>query len=121
MPSLPLRTRAFCLGAALVAVAWMRPGATLAQTAADLELVIAVDVSLSMDLDEQRLQRDGYVAAFRDPEVHKVITSGPHGRVAVTYIHLVTAEAPEAPRFRDMVVFRDYAEVAADIKTRRFE
>ena len=46
------------------------------QTAVDLELVIAVDVSLSMDLDEQRLQRDGYVAAFRDPEVHKAITRG---------------------------------------------
>ena len=62
------------------------PGAALAQPAADLELVIAVDVSLSMDLDEQRLQRDGYVAAFRDPEVHKAITSGPHGRIAVTYM-----------------------------------
>ncbi|HZT49091.1 MAG TPA: DUF1194 domain-containing protein, partial [Hyphomicrobiaceae bacterium] len=40
-----------------------------AQTPVDLELVIAVDVSLSMDLDEQRLQRDGYVSAFRDAEV----------------------------------------------------
>src|SRR4029453_7384307 len=61
-------------------------GAALAQTAVDLELVIAVDVSLSMDLDEQRLQRDGYVAAFRDPEVHKAIVSGPNGRIAVTYL-----------------------------------
>lgn len=58
----------------------------LAQIPVDLELVLAVDVSLSMDLDEQRLQRDGYVAAFRDPEVHKAITSGPHGRIAVTYM-----------------------------------
>jgi len=57
-----------------------------AQPAADLELVIAVDVSLSMDLDEQRLQRDGYVAAFRDTEMHKAITSGGHGRLAVTYV-----------------------------------
>jgi len=57
-----------------------------AQTKVDLELVLAVDVSLSMDLDEQRLQREGYVAAFRDPEIHKAITSGPHARIAVTYI-----------------------------------
>ncbi len=57
-----------------------------AQVAVDLELVIAVDVSLSMDLDEQRLQRDGYVAAFRDPELHKAITSGAHRRIAVTYM-----------------------------------
>jgi hypothetical protein len=57
-----------------------------AQTKVDLELVLAVDVSLSMDLDEQRLQREGYVAALRDPEIHKAITSGPHARIAVTYV-----------------------------------
>jgi hypothetical protein len=57
-----------------------------AQTAVDLELVIAVDVSLSMDTDEQQLQRDGYVAAFRDPELHKAIASGPHGRIAVIFM-----------------------------------
>ncbi|NJO35805.1 MAG: DUF1194 domain-containing protein [Rhodospirillales bacterium] len=61
------------------------PGAA-AQTPVDLELVIAVDVSLSMDIDEQRLQRDGYVAAFRDSEIHKAITSGGHGRIAVVYM-----------------------------------
>jgi hypothetical protein len=57
-----------------------------AQTVVDLELVLAVDVSLSMDIDEQRLQRDGYVEAFRDPEIHKAIASGAHGRIAVTYM-----------------------------------
>jgi hypothetical protein len=86
MLALSPRTLALCLWTALVAAAWMRPSAALAQTAADLELVIAVDVSLSMDLDEQRLQRDGYIAAFRDPEVHKAITSGPNGRIVVTYM-----------------------------------
>ena len=86
MVGLSLRTLAFCLSMALVVAASMQPGPVLAQPAADLELVIAVDVSLSMDLDEQRLQRDGYVAAFRDPEVHKAITSGPNGRISVTYM-----------------------------------
>jgi hypothetical protein len=57
-----------------------------ADTVVDLELVLAVDISLSMDMEEQRLQRDGYVAALRDPEVMKAIHSGPHGRIAVTYI-----------------------------------
>ena len=52
----------------------------------DLELVLTVDVSLSMDLDEQRLQRDGYIAAFRDPQVRSAIQSGSRGRIAVTYI-----------------------------------
>lgn len=57
-----------------------------AQTPVDLELVLAVDVSLSMDLDEQRVQRDGYVAAFRDPLVWRAIATGPSGRIAVTYV-----------------------------------
>ena len=65
-----------------------------AQTVVDLELVIAVDVSLSMDLDEQRLQRDGYVMAFRDPEVHKAIASGPNGRIAVTYMEWAGPPTP---------------------------
>jgi hypothetical protein len=73
-----------------VLLAWLAPlllGArAAAQTPVDLELVIAVDVSLSMDLDEQRVQREGYVAAFRDAELHRAIASGPHGRVAVVYM-----------------------------------
>jgi hypothetical protein len=72
--------------ATVVSVAWLGLAPACAQTPVDLELVLAVDVSLSMDLDEQRLQRDGYIAAFRDPEVHKAILSGPHGRIAVTYM-----------------------------------
>jgi hypothetical protein len=52
----------------------------------DLELVLAVDISMSMDIVEQRLQRDGYVAALRDPNVIKAIQSGPQGRIAVTYV-----------------------------------
>ena len=85
MIDLSLKMLRFCLWAALL-VAPGLPLPALAQTAVDLELVIAVDVSLSMDLDEQRLQRDGYVTAFRDPEVHKAITSGPNGRIVVTYM-----------------------------------
>jgi uncharacterized protein DUF1194 len=57
-----------------------------AQTRVDVELVIAVDVSLSMDTDEQRLQREGYVAAFRDPEMHRAIASGAYGSIAVVYM-----------------------------------
>jgi hypothetical protein len=52
----------------------------------DLELVLAVDVSRSMDYDEQELQRQGYVAAFRHPEVIQAISSGAVGRIAVTYM-----------------------------------
>ncbi len=58
---------------------------THAQTDVDLKLVLAVDISMSMDPEEQRLQREGYVQAFRDPFVQKAIASGQRGRIAVTY------------------------------------
>jgi hypothetical protein len=52
----------------------------------DLQLVLAVDVSGSMDLRERRFQRQGYVEAFAHPEVLEAIRSGPRGRIAVTYV-----------------------------------
>ncbi|MEK9724411.1 MAG: DUF1194 domain-containing protein [Rhodospirillaceae bacterium] len=56
-----------------------------ADVAVDLELVLAVDVSGSMDDDEHALQRSGYVQAFRHPAVINTIQSGYLGRIAVTY------------------------------------
>jgi uncharacterized protein DUF1194 len=52
----------------------------------DLELVLAVDVSGSMDEGERALQRGGYVAAFLHPEVIAAIGGGVQGRIAVTYV-----------------------------------
>ena len=60
-------------------------GLLAADRRVDLELVLAVDVSGSMDADEHHLQRQGYVAAFRHPGLVNVITSGPLGRIAVIY------------------------------------
>jgi len=52
----------------------------------DLALVLAVDVSLSMETDEQVLQRQGFVEAFRSQEVHEAIRKGMLGRIAVVYV-----------------------------------
>ncbi|MCS6878356.1 MAG: DUF1194 domain-containing protein [Geminicoccaceae bacterium] len=52
----------------------------------DLELVLAVDVSRSMDVDEQELQRRGYLEAITAPEVIQAIRAGAYGRIAVTYV-----------------------------------
>src|SRR5215208_5843312 len=67
-------------------VAMMAAAPVSAETAVDLELVLAVDVSRSMDLDEQHLQRDGYVAAVQHPDFVEAIRSGPLGRIALTYV-----------------------------------
>jgi len=55
------------------------------EIAVDLELVLAVYVSLSIDTGEARLQHQGYVEAFRDPDVLQAIRGGILGRIAVTY------------------------------------
>src|ERR1700724_4648804 len=51
----------------------------------DLELVIAVDVSYSMDLDELAVQREGYAQAIVSKDFLQAIRSGPNSKVAVTY------------------------------------
>lgn len=68
------------------------PRVSAQAVAVDLHLVLAVDVSWSMDPDEQRLQRDGYVEALRDPAVIKAIQSGPAGKIAITYFEWAGAD-----------------------------
>jgi len=53
--------------------------------AVDVELVIAVDVSYSMDPDEQALQREGYVMALTSREFMQALREGVNGKIAVTY------------------------------------
>jgi hypothetical protein len=52
----------------------------------DLLLVLAADVSRSIDTDKFKLQREGYAAAFNDARVVNVITSGLHGQIAVSFV-----------------------------------
>jgi hypothetical protein len=79
-----MRRSALILAALLFAAAL--PCARADDVRVDLELILAVDVSRSMDIDEQQLQRDGYVAAITHPEVLDAITQGRNGRIALTYI-----------------------------------
>jgi len=53
--------------------------------AVDVELVIAVDVSYSMDPDEQALQREGYITGITSREFMQALRTGINGKVAVTY------------------------------------
>jgi hypothetical protein len=56
------------------------------QEQVDLLLVLASDVSRSVDSTKFQLQRDGYAAAFSDARVLEAITSGRRGRIAVCFI-----------------------------------
>jgi hypothetical protein len=51
----------------------------------DVELVIAVDVSYSMDPEEQALQREGYILGLTSREFLQAPRNGSHGRIAITY------------------------------------
>jgi hypothetical protein len=57
-----------------------------AQTPVDLQLVLAVDASGSVDQRRFELQQQGYVAAFRDPRVLRAIQSGAMQAIAATMV-----------------------------------
>ena len=51
----------------------------------DVELVLAVDVSYSMDMDELAIQREGYAQAIVSREILQALKAMPHGKISVTY------------------------------------
>jgi hypothetical protein len=53
---------------------------------ADLLLVLAADISRSVDERKFKLQRDGYAAAIADPRVVRAMTAGPEGRIALCFV-----------------------------------
>ena len=75
----------FALVASLV-VSLLLGAPARADEEVDLELVLMVDASGSVDEREYALQRLGYVQAFRDPSVISAIRSGYRGKIAVAYI-----------------------------------
>jgi hypothetical protein len=74
-------------GAAVLGLAV--PGAQLADTkdqvSVDVELIIGVDVSNSMDIDELEVQREGYAQAIVSKEFLQALKTGPNKKLAVTY------------------------------------
>ncbi len=71
----------------------------------DLQLILAADVSRSVDEDEFRLQRQGYAAAFNNPKVLAAIQGGPFRSIAVTYIEWSGSEAQRI--VADWTIVRD--------------
>ena len=81
-----MRLTAGYAAVALIGLALSAPSGAARDLPVDLELVLAVDVSGSVDEDEARLQRDGYVRALRHEDVLTAIRSGFLRRIAVTYV-----------------------------------
>lgn len=77
----------------------------------DLGLVLAVDISGSIDADEARLQRQGYVEAINHPAVMAAIHSGYYKRIAVTYVEW--AGDPYQSILADWAVIHDAASAKA--------
>jgi Protein of unknown function (DUF1194) len=75
--------RTFLLAALMATTGWTF---TCAAERVDLLLVLAADISNSVDEVKFQLQRSGYAAAFSDPRVIEAIRSGPNGRIAVTFV-----------------------------------
>ncbi len=64
----------------------LAPATAHAADDVDLLLVLAADVSRSIDDAKFQLQRDGYAAAISDPRVLDTIRSGRNGRIGVTFV-----------------------------------
>ena len=64
----------------------LAPPAARAAEPVDLLLVLASDVSRSVDQPKFQLQREGYAAAIADKRVLEAITAGRHRRIAVAFV-----------------------------------
>jgi len=79
--------------ATIALATWLMSTVTSAQAQdVDLELVLAVDVSSSVDPFEAELQRNGYIDALAHGDVVQAIVGGPYGRIAVTYVEYAGAD-----------------------------
>lgn len=84
---MPRRMMALCLALLVLAGAGPLSRPALADDEpVDLLLVLAADVSRSVDERKFRLQREGYAAAIVDPRVVRAMTSGPAGRIALCFL-----------------------------------
>jgi hypothetical protein len=89
----------------LIAITLFGPTPSSRAETVDLQLILAADVSRSVDEDEFRLQREGTAAALTNPRVIKAIQSGPFRAIAVTFVEWSGAEAQHV--VADWTVVRD--------------
>jgi len=103
--------RALLVTILLIASSVLSPTARAADHQVDLQLVLAVDASGSIDARRFELQRRGYADAFADPRVLQAIRSGPLQAIAVTMFQW-TGPSQQA-RVLDWMIIEDAASAAA--------
>ena len=81
-----MRLCAMAIALVLVAVGLPIGAATADDNEVDLLLVLAADVSRSVDAEKFKLQREGYAAAITDPRVVKAMTQGSRRRIALCFV-----------------------------------
>lgn len=77
---------AIVVALAVAIAAWAPPPAAAEDGQVDLLLVLAVDISRSVDEKKFRLQREGYASAIVDPRVVRAMQAGAFGRIAICYM-----------------------------------
>lgn len=80
-----MRVFGLLFAASLVALLAL-PSRAGAPIPVDVELVLAVDISYSMDFDELALQREGYITALTSKDFVDALRGGAHGKIAIIYI-----------------------------------
>ena len=72
--------------ASLLAALALSPARACAADKVDLLLVLAADVSRSIDMEKFQLQRNGYASALANPRVLEAVASGRYARIGVTFV-----------------------------------
>jgi Protein of unknown function (DUF1194) len=102
----------FTFGAAIVAgLAGRRAGAEAAPVTVDAAIVLAADVSRSIDDEEFALQRQGYADVIQGQQIIDAISTGPHEAIALAYVEW--AGDGEERLVVDWAVIRDQADARA--------
>jgi hypothetical protein len=91
----------------------LRGGAGEARPEVDLLLVLAADISRSLDEYKFQLQRTGYAQALADPRVIRAIRSGPAGRIAVSFVEWSGADEQAIVADWTVIGTREEAQVFA--------
>jgi hypothetical protein len=107
-----MKRRTALLGSLAAATASTATTAARAETPVDLQLVLAVDVSRSIDEVEAELQRRGYIEALTNERIIDAILSGENRRIAVCYTEWAGTHY--------QVVVLDWAVIDSPSAARRF-